>query len=68
MADEEEDSTNHLALGIALGSGFGVPLGLIFFDNVGLGIAIGTGMGVALGAGLQSQRPKKKDDDDAASP
>jgi uncharacterized membrane protein len=66
MADEEEDSTNHLALGIALGSVFGMLLGLLFFDNAGMGLALGAGMGVALGAGLQSQRTKKKDDD--ASP
>lgn len=67
MADQDESSTNHLALGIALGSGFGMLLGLLFFDNAGMGLALGSGMGVALGAGLESQQ-SKKDDDDAASP
>ncbi|MCL7454319.1 MAG: hypothetical protein M8467_14865 [Anaerolineae bacterium] len=53
--DRSEDRLgNMVAVGLAIGAGFGVALGLVF-DNLALGIAIGAGMGMAVGAGL-SQR------------
>ncbi len=44
-----------IGVGIAIGSGFGVALGLAF-DNLALGIAIGSATGVAVGAAMEQNR------------
>jgi hypothetical protein len=44
-----------IGVGIPVGTGFGVPLGLVF-DNLALGIAIGAGTGVVLGAAIDIRK------------
>lgn len=46
QAPAEQDSGWTLGLGIALGSAFGITLGLLIFDNVGLGMALGSLIGI----------------------
>jgi len=50
--NSNENKTNYIALGIALGTAVGVAL-----KNIGLGLAIG----VAVGAGINHQKSKKND-------
>lgn len=46
-----------IAVGLAIGAGFGVALGLVF-HNLALGIAIGAGLGLSVGAAVdQRGRP-----------
>lgn len=43
-----------IAVGLAVGAGFGVAMGLVF-DNLALGIAIGAGLGLSIGAAVDQR-------------
>lgn len=49
----------YTALGISIGSGLGVSIGLLIFDNIGLGIPIGTGLGTSIGLVIGANMDKK---------
>ncbi|NBI06462.1 glycine zipper family protein [Senegalia massiliensis] len=44
---------------MSIGSGLGVSIGLLIFDNIGLGIPIGTGLGTSIGLVIGANMDKK---------
>jgi hypothetical protein len=42
-----------------MGSGIGLILGFLLFDNIALGLPIGVGMGVDIGAAIDGDTKKK---------
>ncbi|WP_027963000.1 hypothetical protein [Halalkalibacillus halophilus] len=49
----------YLSIYMAIGTGIGLPFGLLLFDNIALGLPIGIGIGVAIGAGLDADAKEK---------
>lgn len=58
---DDERGAEWIALGIAIGVGLGSAFGVIL-DNIALGIAIGIGTGVAIGSGLMAMKQNGQDD------